>query len=61
MKLQDYLKQNKIYVNAFAKQLGVNRSAMYHWFRKRGYPSASIAKKIIFMTNKAVTYEDLFE
>ena len=66
MKLETYLKTNKLAVASFAKSIGVLRYAVYSYFSRDGkkpkkFPSPETMQKIVVVTNGAVTPNDFYD
>jgi len=66
MKLETYLKINKIPVATFAGLVGVDRCAVYSYFlskkgEPRKFPSPETMRKIINVTNGHVTPNDFYD
>ncbi len=59
MTLQEYLKQNKIKVNAFADLLEVNRAYLSRIIHRKKNLSKRLARNIEMLTNGLVKKEEL--
>lgn len=59
MKLEDYLKKEKISYKSAAKALGLNRSTLYRIIRGIGNPTYSTAYAISEYTSGQVSVEDV--
>jgi DNA-binding transcriptional regulator YdaS (Cro superfamily) len=60
MTLDKYLKNRNLNYGAFARQIGVSRSAVYFWCTGQRRPSIENTIKIEAATGKLVTARDLF-
>ena len=57
--LNKYLKENKIKIQDFAREIGISRISLYYIFTYKSFPRRELAKKIEFLTNKQITVMDL--
>ncbi len=60
MKLNEYLKTNKISQARFARRCGITRSAVCHFIAGRRYPSPEVLRRIILASNGEVKPNDFF-
>lgn len=61
MKLERWLKRERMSVAEFAEEIEVGRTAAYRYLRKRKRrPHRDVAKRIVRLTKGAVTLEDLY-
>ena len=61
MKLEKYLKENKIKKTEFAKKIGISYVTLSRIIHKKNYASRQTMIKIFEHTNKQVTWEDLYD
>lgn len=58
MKLKEYLQQNGIMQNFFAKKIGVTSNTINKWINEKGYPSLAAAILVEKASNGKVTLYD---
>ena len=58
--LKIYLKQNKIKKKHFAKLINISDRMLYYYLNFKKFPSRKTAIKIIELTNKEITMNDLY-
>lgn len=60
MKLEEYIKIHGLNFSKFARMVGVSQVQIARLIKGERNPSANLTHKIIEVTNKKVTFEDLF-
>ena len=60
MKLEEYIKTHGLNYSKFAKMVGVSQVQIVRLINGERNPSSNLTHKIMKVTNKKVTFEDLF-
>ena len=60
MRLEEWLKSQKMTTGQFAKKIGVSRSQVHKYLYEGAIPRPEILRRIFIVTNKAVTANDFY-